>query len=110
MDTLCLQSKTWCQSMVKRKKSRINKKNAGGWIFLSMLLIGTNLATVGYFLFLNPSIPTSDVPMDIGDLAENSEDYLGKTITLSGYYIIAAGNHLLVTNPMYYFNNSLGRK
>ena len=108
MDTLCLQSKTWCQSMVKRKKSSINKKNVGGWIFLSMLLIGTNIATIGYFLFLNPSIPASDVPMDIGDLAENSENYLGKTITLSGYYIIAAGNHLLVTNPMYYFNNSLG--
>ena len=94
--------------MAKRKKTHIKKKNPAGWIFLSILLLGTNAATVGYFLFFNPSIPTSDVPMDIEDLSENSESYLGKTITLSGYYIIAADNHLLVTNPMYYFNNSLG--
>jgi len=94
--------------MAKRKNSRIKKNKAGAWIFLSMFLIGTNVATLGYFLFFNPSIPTSDVPMNIGDMVENSEDYLGKTITLEGYYIIAAGNHLLVSNPMYYFNNSLG--
>ncbi len=94
--------------MAKRKNSQIKKKKAGAWIFLSLILIGTNIATLGYFLYFNPSIPISDVPMDIGDMAENSEDYIGKTITLEGYYIIAAGNHLLVSNPMYYFNNSIG--
>jgi len=94
--------------MAKRKKSKINKKKAGGWMFLTMLLIGTNIATIGYFLYFNPSIPVSDVPMEIGDLSENSAAYLGKTVTVSGYYIIAAGNSILVTNPLYYFNNSLG--
>ncbi|MHA1619839.1 MAG: C13 family peptidase [Promethearchaeota archaeon] len=91
-----------------KKKSRVKKRNPAGWIFLSILLLGTNAATVGYFLFLADSVPASDVPMNVGDVAENSEEYVGKTVTVNGYYVIAAGNHLLVTNPLYFFNNSLG--
>ncbi|MHA1522388.1 MAG: hypothetical protein ACTSRK_19640 [Promethearchaeota archaeon] len=94
--------------MVKKSKRLAKKKNSTGWIFLSILLLGTNAATVGYFLFLADSVPASDVPMNIGDVAENSEDYLGKTVTVNGYYVIAADNHLLVLNPQYFFNNSLG--
>ncbi|MHA1674088.1 MAG: C13 family peptidase [Promethearchaeota archaeon] len=94
--------------MAKKKNPQIKKKNPVGWIFLSILLLGTNFATVGYFLLLADTVPASDVPMNIGDVSENSDDYLGKTITLNGYYIIAADNPLLVVNPQYFFNNSLG--
>lgn len=72
-----------------------------------VILIVSNAATLYYFLLVDQSVPMSDVPMGIADIAGASEDYIGKTVTLIGYLVIAGGNHLLVSNPMYYFNNSL---
>ncbi|GAG93711.1 unnamed protein product, partial [marine sediment metagenome] len=56
---------------------------------------------------MDESVPLSDVPMGIADIAGASEDYIGKTVTLIGYLVIAGGNHILVSNPLLYFNNSL---
>ncbi len=59
-------------------------------------------------MFFQDSVPAEDVPLGIASIAGGlGENLIGKTVTLMGYYIIAAGNNLLVTNPLFYFNNSL---
>lgn len=79
-----------------------------GLIILVLVLIGTNVATVTYFLFLNQSIPFEDVPLNVEDITgDDSAAYIGRTLTLTGYLILAAGNPLLVSNPLYFMNNSL---
>ncbi len=76
------------------------------WIALVLILIVTNAATVYYFMYMDDTIPASDAPLGIADIA-GSDAYIGQVVTLIGYYIYAADNHLLVSNPMFYFNNSL---
>lgn len=93
--------------MVKKKQKNKKTKSVGGWILLLLLLVASNVATFGYFLYLSPSVPVSDVPMEIDDITENKGDYLGKILSISGYFIKAANNSLLVKNPLYFFNNSL---
>jgi hypothetical protein len=79
-----------------------------GLIILVLILIGTNIATVSYFLFLNPSVPLEDVPLSIEDIAgRDRAAYIGRTLTLAGYLILAAGNPLLVSSPLSFMNNSL---
>jgi len=57
---------------------------------------------------LNQSIPLEDVPLNIADIVgENAAAYIGQTLTLSGYLILAAGHPLLVSNPLSFMNNSL---
>jgi hypothetical protein len=82
-----------------------------GLAILVLILIGTNAATVYYFLVLNQGVPLEDVPLNIADIVgENAAAYIGQTITLSGYLILAAGNLLLVSNPLFFMNNSLSAK
>ncbi|MFW9955466.1 MAG: C13 family peptidase [Candidatus Thorarchaeota archaeon] len=89
-------------------KSKKASSRPTGLLVLVLVLIASNAGTVFYFMVLNPSVPTSDVPLNIGDVTGgNAEDYIGKTVTLSGYYIIAADANMLVLNPLFYFNNSL---
>jgi len=79
-----------------------------GLVILVLVLIGTNAATVYYFLFFNQRVPLEDVPLNIADVVgENAAVYLGQTLTLSGYLILAAGNALLVATPLLFMNNSL---
>jgi len=90
------------------KKSKKSKKSRPmSTIALVLILVVSNAATLFYFMYLDESVPSSDVPMGIADVAAASEDYIGKTITLLGYLVNAAGNYLLVSNPLFYFNNSL---
>lgn len=77
------------------------------WIVLVLALIITNAVTVYYFTQLDNTIPAEDVPMTIGDVWANSDDYIGQVVTITGYYLYAANNHLLVLDPLFYFNNSL---
>ncbi|MHA1948837.1 MAG: C13 family peptidase [Candidatus Thorarchaeota archaeon] len=88
--------------MPKKTKKRISTSVA-----LILVLVVSNAATILYFMYLDPSVPVSDVPMGIADIAAASEDYIGKTVTLIGYLVFAGGNYLLVANPLFYFNNSL---
>ena len=91
--------------MSKKKKSTSSRPTI--WIVLVLVLVVSNAATIYYFTMLDNTVPAEDVPMTIGDVWANSEDYLGSVITISGYYLFAAGNNLLVLDPLYYFNNSL---
>lgn len=89
------------------KKKERSAKNSGrptGWVVLVLILVVTNAATLYYFLAVNNSVPAEDVPMDIGDISAAN---VGSVVSVLGYYIYAAANHLLVLDPMYYFNNSL---
>ncbi len=72
-----------------------------------VILIVANAATLYYYNILDESVPMSEVPMGIADVAGASEDYIGKIVTLIGYLVNAGGNYLLVSNPLHYFNNSL---
>ncbi len=91
--------------MPKKPEKRTMSKSL---VILVLILVGTNIATVSYFLFLNQSIPLEDVPLNIADIVgENAAAYIGRTLTLSGYLILAAGNPLLVSIPLYFMNNSL---
>jgi hypothetical protein len=77
-------------------------------IALVLILVITNAATLGYFLFLDQSVPMGDVPLSIPDVTgANRANYIGRMVTIFGYLVIAAGNPLLVSNPLFYFNNSL---
>ncbi|NHJ14399.1 MAG: hypothetical protein EAX95_12035 [Candidatus Thorarchaeota archaeon] len=101
---------------LKRRMLLLSKKSKNpargrptALIALILVLIASNVATVYYFVFVQEVVPAEDVPMGIADVIGNYDSYLGKTITLLGYYVFAAGNHLLVSNPLLYFNNSLTR-
>lgn len=89
----------------KSKKKGSNKQNI--LAALVLILIITNVVTLVYFIFVDPSIPIENIPLDIGDVAANSPLYLGKPLTLKGYYVISAGYNLLVSHPLLFFNNSL---
>ncbi len=91
----------------KSKKSKKSKRSIPITLILVSILVISNAATLYYFMFMDEAVPLSDVPMGIADVAGASEDYIGKTVTLIGYLINAGGNYLLVSNPLFYFNNSL---
>ncbi|MHA1577352.1 MAG: C13 family peptidase [Candidatus Thorarchaeota archaeon] len=94
--------------MSKKKKSKNKGSRPTALLLIAVLLLATNAATVYYFMVMDESVPIADVPIPLANIVgENIQDYIGKTATVIGYYIIAAGNHILVTNPMIYFNNSL---
>ncbi|MHA1995148.1 MAG: C13 family peptidase [Candidatus Hodarchaeales archaeon] len=69
-------------------------------LVLVMVLLGANLFQFYYFNELNPSgIPNEDVPKDISEVMGNISDYLGKTVTLEGYYVLGgSGGSLLLKN------------
>lgn len=91
------------------KRSKKSKKGQPTTLIaIILILVVTNAATVYYFMFYQEVVPVSDVLQDISDVMENYSDYVGKTVTLLGYYIYTAGFHILVSNPLLFFNNSLG--
>lgn len=93
--------------MSKTKKTKTGSRKPLALIALTLLLIGTNIATVYYFVFFNPSIPLEDVPVSISDVTSNPVAYIGKVATITGYYIIAAGFPMLIEHPILFLNNSL---
>lgn len=89
-------------------KKSTKKSTPRGLAFLVPLLILTNVATLYYFLVLDQGLPSENVPLSIENLTgEDKSVYIGRTLTLSGYLVLAAGNPLLVSNPIYFMNNSL---
>jgi hypothetical protein len=91
----------------KSKKGKVSSKRPTALIALIVVLIGTNIATVYYFMFYQPSVPLEDVPMAIEDVMGNPAAYIGKAITITGYYVISAGYSMLVESLMSFMNNSL---
>ena len=90
------------------KRSKKSKKSRPmSTIALVVILVVSNAATLFYFMYLDESVPASDVPMGIADVFGASEDYIGKTVTLIGYLVMASGNYIVVSNPLFFFNNSL---
>ncbi|TFG27902.1 hypothetical protein EU527_18035, partial [Candidatus Thorarchaeota archaeon] len=77
--------------MSKSKKTKTSPKKPIALIAMIVILIGTNLATIYYFTLYRPSIPAEDVPLNISDVMDNPVTYIGKTFTITGYYVISAG-------------------
>ncbi|MFX1566005.1 MAG: C13 family peptidase [Promethearchaeota archaeon] len=93
---------------MSKKSKKASKKRQTVLIALVLILIVTNAATLAYFMYIDPSVPAEDVPLSIADVTgAGNAAYIGRLVTIIGYYVIAAGNHLLVSNPLFYFNNSL---
>jgi len=91
----------------KSKKGKVGSKRPTALIALIVVLIGTNIATAYYFMFYQPSVPLEDVPMAIEDIMSNPAAYIGKAITITGFYVISAGYPMLVESLMSFMNNSL---
>jgi hypothetical protein len=79
-----------------------------GWVVLVLALAVSNAATLYYFMYLDNSVPPSDSPLGLAEvLGPENATYIGQVVTLLGFHIVAAGYHMLVSDPMLYFNNSL---
>ena len=72
-----------------KKTSNKTKRSIPITMILVVILIVSNAATLYYFMVMDTSVPMSDVPMGIADIAGASENYIGKTVTLIGYLVIA---------------------
>lgn len=83
--------------------SKKKKPSSRPLILLVLILVGANIATLYYFMFIQ-----QDLQLDLAEvLGEDKERYIGQTLTIEGYLVLAAGNMLLVTHPIYFMNNSL---
>jgi len=91
----------------KSKRGKTSPKRPIALIALIVILLGTNLATFYYFMFYQPTVPAEDVPQNIGDVMDNPVAYIGKTFSITGYYVISAGYPMLVESLMSFMNNSL---
>lgn len=91
---------------MSKKKEKTGSKKPIALISLVIILIGTNVATIYYFTIYRPMVPLQDVPMNIAELLDNLESYIGKIVTITGYTVIAAGNMILVNDPMDFLNNT----
>ncbi len=93
--------------IMSKKKGRTSPKKPIALIALVVVLIGTNAATIYYFTLYRQSVPLEDVPQTIGDITEDPASIIGKVVTITGYYIIAAGFPMLVEDTLFFLNNSL---
>jgi hypothetical protein len=75
-------------------------------VLLIVILGGLNIVQFLYFTIV---LPQENNPLDVESVLNgNKEDYIGKIITLNGFYIEGGANiSLLVTDPLVYENNSL---
>ena len=96
------------RNMSKKGKSKKKSQRPTALILLVLVLAATNVATLAYYVVLDNSVPFEDVPLSIADVTgENNGDLIGTTVSVVGYLVRAAGNYLLVANPLSFFNNSL---
>jgi hypothetical protein len=95
------------EKTVPKKSKKSMKGRPTTLISIILILVVTNAATVYYFMFVQEVVPAENVPMAISNVIGNISEYIGKPVTLLGYYVYAAGHHMLVSNPMSFFNNSL---
>ncbi len=93
---------------MSKKKGKTSPKKPIALIALVVILIGTNAATIYYFTLYQPMVPLQDIPISVGDLLNNLEAYIGNVVTITGYFVMAGGNILLIDNPLDFLNNTLG--
>jgi len=87
--------------MSKKKKS--SKGGSRALLLLVVILIGTNVATLYYFTVLDQS-----ASLEIGDLTgDNIAQYIGQTVTVEGYVVVAGEFALLVTHPQDFWTDQL---
>ena len=90
----------------KGKKSKTSRPTA--LITIIVLLVASNAVTIYYFMFLDGTVPASDVPLTFDEVTgPDGLALLGQQITIAGFYIVTAGYNMLVSNPMFFLNNSL---
>ena len=66
-------------------------------IAIVVILLAANLFQFFYFTELNlQGIPEADVPKDISDVMGNITSYLGKIVTLEGFFVIGGSNEPLL--------------
>ncbi|MFW9848043.1 MAG: C13 family peptidase [Candidatus Thorarchaeota archaeon] len=89
-------------------KKKTTKGSSRSLIILVLILIGTNIATLYYFMFLNQDSTQQDNPLDISDITgENAEQYIGQVITVQGYVVVAGAYEFLVTHPQYFWTDQM---
>ena len=99
--TICLR-----RIFTMSKKGKKKSQRPIALILLVIILAATNIGMFAYFTMTDTSVPLEDVPMAIADLMGDPSS-IGKMVSAIGYYVYAAGYHLLVSNPAAFFNNSL---
>ncbi|HMF30708.1 MAG TPA: C13 family peptidase [Candidatus Lokiarchaeia archaeon] len=68
-----------------------------GWIIFSIVLIASNVGTLWYFLWLRPSVPVENSPLQISDVTgANRTNYLGKIVTVDGYIVRLPSNRSIL--------------
>ncbi|MGQ4911810.1 MAG: C13 family peptidase [Candidatus Thorarchaeota archaeon] len=94
--------------MPKKGKNSAKSSRPTALITLVLILVATNAVTLYYFVFLDDSVPASEVPLGFDDITgPGSSALIGRVVTVVGYYVYAAGYHMIVSNPIFFFNNSL---
>ncbi len=84
-------------------KKKTSKGGSRSLIILVLILVGTNVATLYYFTVLDQSIS-----LEIGDLTgDNIAQYIGQTVTVEGYVVVAGEFALLVTHPQDFWTDQL---
>lgn len=84
-------------------KKKTQKGGSRALSILVLVLISTNIATLYYFIVLDQS-----TILDIGDLTgENVDQYIGQTVTVGGYVVVAGEFKLLVTHPENFWTDQL---
>ncbi len=97
-----------CKVVGIMSKKKGSSKRPIALIALAIVLIGTNAATIYYFTIYQSRVPLQDVPVTAGEVLDNLESYVGKIVTITGYIVMAAGNMVLVDNPLDFLNNTNG--
>ncbi len=87
--------------MPKKKKSP--KGSSRSLIILVLILIGTNIATLYYFMVVD-QIKVLDIEEITG---ENIAQYIGQTVTVEGYVVVAGEFELLVTHPQNFWTDQM---
>jgi len=85
------------------KKKQSVKGGSRALLLLVVILIGTNAATVYYFTVMNQSNV-----LEIGDITGDTiAQYIGQTVTVEGYLVVAGEFAILVTHPQNFWTDQL---
>ncbi len=82
--------------MAERKTATHGKRNA-----IIIILIVANVGQFIYFMYFHPVVPYEDFPLQVTDVTGiNRTNYLGKTITLDGYFAYLPTGQAFLTQGM----------
>lgn len=78
------------------KRSQGRRVNV--WVALAVVLLAVNIGQFAFFVWLRPSVPVEDSPIQVGDVTGvNRASFLGKTVTLEGYFVGVLGGKSFLT-------------